>query len=109
MKILTTKQTHAAARALRKQGGLPAMSRCKILTKFSGKKLPFGELPRGVSVEVCREIVNGKDVVTARSTGPLSARTRKRRAAGLLGARKRKTLSGRGITNLRGARKRRRK
>jgi hypothetical protein len=78
-KFLTPKQTAAAARALRKQGGLPEVGRCKSISKNSSKKLPIGELPRGVSMQVCRYDINDKVVVLATTTRV---------------ARKRKTLSG---------------
>jgi hypothetical protein len=70
MKILSAKQAQAAARALRRQGkSLPAMGRCTVLRKV-GKAKGFGVLPRGVSAEVCREAIAGRDVVTVRIAGP---------------------------------------
>lgn len=68
LKILTQKQTHAVARALRKQGGLPELGRCKMIRKV-GKSKPFGVLPVGVDVEICRYISDGKGVVTASVMG----------------------------------------
>ncbi len=82
-KVLTAKQSQAFARA---HGGLP--SHCKTVRKV-GKSPAFGVLPRGVTVEVCRAISGGKDVLIARSFGPKrgganaslrGAKTRKRRS-----------------------------
>lgn len=84
MKILSTKQTLAVARALRRQHkSLPTMGRCTVLRKF-GKAESFGMLPRGVAAEVCREAIAGRDVVTIRVTGP------KRKSKALSGARSRR-------------------
>jgi hypothetical protein len=87
MKILTPTQARAALRAL-KGRQLPSYYGCAVIRKTSGKRLPFGELPRGVSVEICREIINGKDVITARTTGP--RRKRSRALAGRRSPRKRR-------------------
>ena len=61
MKLLTQKQVAAVAR----RNTLPRIGQCKIIRKV-GKAAGFGTLPRGVTVEICRD----RRGVTANVMGP---------------------------------------
>lgn len=80
MKVLSAKQTVAIGRALARKGKkLPATAgHCTSLRKTSGKKLAFGVLPHGTSIEVCR-LASGKVYVTGHTSAKGSLHGARRR------------------------------